>query len=151
VRKSLTRRSGVNHGTFLHIAHEEGLVRNTSIHAGIRGPLSRRKGDMKNDVRCGFDTITARELDRITVDGVIRKLKDRVGDSPVYISVDIDVLDPAFAPGKQSLSENLRCIELTLVATGTAEPGGWTTRELLSIIDGLVGMNLVGADVGESL
>jgi len=58
-------------------------------------------------------------------------LKSRVGDSKVYISVDIDVLDPAFAP-----------------ATGTAEVGGWTTRELLTILDGLAGMQLVGADVG---
>ncbi len=87
---------------------------------------------MRNDVRCGFDTIKARDIDRIGVDGVIKKLKDRVGDTNVYISVDIDVLDPAFAP-----------------ATGTAEVGGWTTRELLSILDGLEGLNVVGADVVE--
>jgi len=92
----------------------------------------RSKGDMRNDVRCGFDTIKARDIDRIGVDGVIKKLKDRVGDTNVYISVDIDVLDPAFAP-----------------ATGTAEVGGWTTRELLSILDGLEGLNVVGADVVE--
>lgn len=50
----------------------------------------------------------------------------------VYISVDIDVLDPAYAP-----------------ATGTAEAGGWTTRELLSVLDGLEGLEVVGADVGK--
>lgn len=94
--------------------------------------MLRSKGDMRNDVRCGFDTIKARDIDRIGVDGVIKKLKDRVGDTNVYISVDIDVLDPAFAP-----------------ATGTAEVGGWTTRELLSILDGLEGLNVVGADVVE--
>ncbi|KAF2143613.1 uncharacterized protein K452DRAFT_224113 [Aplosporella prunicola CBS 121167] len=122
--------AGVNHGTFLHIAHEEGLIRNTSIHAGIRAPVTRRKGDVRNDIRCGFDMIKARELDRIGIDGVIERLKKRVAGSRVYISVDIDVLDPAFAP-----------------ATGTAEPGGWSTRELLSIIDGLTDLDVVGADV----
>lgn len=91
---------GVNHGTFLHIAHEEGLIRNTSIHAGIRAPVVRPKGDLRNDVRCGFQMIKARELDRIGVAGVIEKLKERVSGSKVYISVDIDVLDPAFAPGE---------------------------------------------------
>jgi agmatinase len=87
---------------------------------------------MRNDVRCGFDTIKARDIDRIGVDGVIKRLKERVGDSHVYVSVDIDVLDPAFAP-----------------ATGTAEVGGWTTRELLSILAGLEGIKIIGADVVE--
>ncbi|ROW07913.1 hypothetical protein VMCG_03628 [Cytospora schulzeri] len=124
--------AGLNHGTFLHIAHEEGLIRNTSVHAGIRAPLMRRKGDIRNDVRCGFDLITARAIDKIGTDGIISKIKERVGDSNVYISVDIDVLDPAHAP-----------------ATGTAEPGGWTSRELLTILDGLSGLKVVGADVVE--
>lgn len=90
----------MNHGTFLHIAHEEGLIRNTSIHAGIRAPVIDKKGDLKNDKRCGFEIIKARDIDRITPQGVIQQLKDRVKDSKVYISVDIDVLDPAYAPGK---------------------------------------------------
>ncbi|KAK1701779.1 arginase family-domain-containing protein [Colletotrichum lupini] len=124
--------AGLNHGTFLHIAHEENLILNTSIHAGIRAPLIRRKGDLRNDVRCGFEIVTARDLDKLGAKGVISKLKERVGDSRVYISVDIDVLDPAFAP-----------------ATGTAEPGGWSTRELLTILDGLEGLSIVGADVVE--
>ncbi|KAI1774795.1 arginase [Hypoxylon cercidicola] len=124
--------AGLNHGTFLHIAHEEGLIRNSSIHAGIRAPLVRRKGDMRNDVRCGFSMVKARDLDKIGAAGVISQIKERVGDSKVYISVDIDVLDPAYAP-----------------ATGTAEPGGWTSRELLTILDGLSGLDIVGGDVVE--
>lgn len=76
------------------------MIRNTSIHAGIRAPVMRPKGDIRNDVRCGFDMVKAREIDRIGINGVIDRLKERVGDSRVYISVDIDVLDPAFAPGK---------------------------------------------------
>lgn len=91
---------GVNHGTFLHIAHEEGLIRNTSIHAGIRAPVSRPKGDVRNDIRCGFQMIKARDIDLIGVMGVIEKIKQRISGLKVYISVDIDVLDPAFAPGK---------------------------------------------------
>jgi len=124
--------AGVNHVTFLHIAHEEGLIRNTSIHAGIRAPVVRPKGDVRNDIRCGFEMVRARDIDRLGVSGVIETLKKRVAGTKVYISVDIDVLDPAFAP-----------------ATGTAEVGGWTTRELLSILDGLEGLEVVGADVVE--
>ncbi|KAK4110352.1 arginase family protein [Canariomyces notabilis] len=127
-----SRYAGTNHGTFLHIAHEEGLISNNSIHAGIRAPVSRPKEDMENDRRCGFSTITARDLDKLGTSGVIQAIRDRVGSSRVYISVDIDVLDPAYAP-----------------ATGTAEPGGWTTREFLTILDGLVGLKVVGADVVE--
>jgi len=128
----LSHYAGVNHGTFLHLAHEEGLILNSSIHAGIRAPASSKKYDWKNDRKCGFEIVTARDIDRIGVQGVIDKLKGRVGGSPVYVSVDIDVLDPAYAP-----------------ATGTAEVGGWTTRELLSILDGLEGIKIVGADVVE--
>jgi agmatinase len=63
--------------------------------------LVRKKGDLRNDVRCGFDIVRARDIDRIGIDGVIHKLKERVAGTKVYISVDIDVLDPAFAPGKR--------------------------------------------------
>ncbi|KAK0630000.1 arginase [Bombardia bombarda] len=125
--------AGLNHGTFLHIAHEEGLIRNTSIHAGIRAPVIRKNSDIKNDKRCGFEIITARDIGKAGgIADIISKIKERVGNSGVYISVDIDVLDPAFAP-----------------ATGTAEPGGWSTRELLTIIDGLRGLPVIGADVVE--
>ncbi|TDZ17964.1 putative agmatinase 1 [Colletotrichum orbiculare MAFF 240422] len=124
--------AGLNHGTFLHIAHEEHLILNNSIHAGIRAPLIRRKGDVRNDVRCGFEIVTARDIDKFGMSGVISRVRERVRDSKVYISVDIDVLDPAYAP-----------------ATGTAEPGGWSTRELLTILEGLEGLAVVGGDVVE--
>ncbi|KJY01984.1 arginase family protein [Zymoseptoria brevis] len=124
--------AGVNHGTFLHIAAEEGLISNSSIHAGIRAPVANRKYDMKHDRVCGFHNLKARDLDKLGMAGFIEKIKERVAGSKVYISVDIDVLDPAYAP-----------------ATGTAEPGGWTTRELLTILDGLNGLEVVGADVVE--
>ena len=94
--------------------------------------MRRPKEDLRNDLRCGFDIIKARDIDHIGVDGVVKRLKERVGSTNVYISIDIDVLDPAFAP-----------------ATGTAEVGGWSTRELLSILEGLEGINVIGADVVE--
>lgn len=91
----VTDYASVNHGTFLHIAHEEGLISNdSSIHAGIRAPLGSQHRDLENDVHCGFDIITARDIDELGARGVIKKLKDRVGTGNVYITVDIDVLDP---------------------------------------------------------
>jgi len=63
---------------------------------------------------------------------MIRKIRDRIGTSPVYLSLDIDVLDPAIAP-----------------ATGTPEAGGMTMREVKRMIRGLAGLNVVGADVVE--
>lgn len=128
----LSHYAGVNHGTFLHLAHEEGLLLNSSIHAGIRAPVSNPKYDLRNDKACGFHIIRARDIDRQGTKGVIEQLLKRTEGTKVYISVDIDVLDPAYAP-----------------ATGTAEVGGWTTRELLTILDGLSGIEVIGADVVE--
>lgn len=126
--------SELNHGTFLHFAHEKGYLNaDGNAHVGIRAPFIRKKLDKEHDEHdCGFKTVMARDVDLIGVRGVINKLKEIVGDNKVYITVDIDVLDPAYAPG-----------------TGTAEPGGFTTRELLTILDGLHGLNVVGADVVE--
>lgn len=137
----------------------QGLISNASIHAGIRAPLARPIADLENDRRCGFEIITARALDRLGTAGVITQLRERVGNATVYISVDIDVLDPAFAPGTfDAVTRNNYPIYLPYwntkdscitLATGTPEPGGWTTRELLAILDGLDGLKVVGADVVE--
>ena len=62
--------------------------------------MGRPKGDLRNDIRCGFEIVKAREIDQFGVAGVIARLKSRVAGTKVYISVDIDVLDPAFAPGE---------------------------------------------------
>ncbi|KAA8648182.1 uncharacterized protein ATNIH1004_004065 [Aspergillus tanneri] len=111
----------------------EGLLKNdTNIHAGIRTTLS-GPSDYDNDGYCGFQIVEAREVDTVGTDGIIQKIRERVGtDNPVYLSIDIDTLDPAFAP-----------------ATGTPETGGWSTRELHTIIRGLDGLNLIGADIVE--
>jgi agmatinase len=120
------------HGTIFRRAFEEGLlVEDHSIHVGIRGPIY-GSADLDDDKRFGFAAIRASDIDTLEVPGAIGAITERVGDLPVYLSIDIDVLDPAYAPG-----------------TGTPESGGLTSRELLRVLRGLTGLNLVGADVVE--
>ncbi|KAM3556354.1 hypothetical protein ARSEF4850_005567 [Beauveria asiatica] len=133
--------SALNHGTFLHFAHEENLILNSSIHAGIRAQVT-DASDMRHDKTCGFHIITARDIDFIGVVGIIDRIRQRVQNTRVYLSVDIDVLDPAFAPGD---AVGGRPNE----ATGTPEAGGWSSRELLTILAGLDGLEVIGGDVVE--
>ncbi|KAI9876641.1 MAG: hypothetical protein M1830_006041 [Pleopsidium flavum] len=130
---ALSKQASINHGTYFYHASQEGLLANdTNIHAGIRTTLS-GPSDYENDGYCGFEIVEAREIDTIGMHGIIKKIRDRVGTTkPVYLSIDIDTLDPAFAP-----------------ATGTPETGGWSTRELRTIIRGLDGINLIAADIVE--
>ena len=122
----------VTHGTPFRRAAEEGLFLDSrSMHIGIRGPVY-AASDLEEDAELGFRTVTAMEIERIGVEGTVSRIRERVGDAPLYISIDIDVLDPAHAPG-----------------TGTPEAGGLTSRELLGILRGLAGAPLVGADVVE--
>ena len=107
------------------------MVEDHSIHIGIRGPIYDRV-DLNEDARMGFRIIRAGDLDVMGVDAVVDVVTRRVGDLPVYLSIDIDVLDPAFAPG-----------------TGTPESGGLTSRELLRMLRRLTGIHVVGADVVE--
>jgi agmatinase len=128
-----SKQAAINHGTYFYWAAQEGLLANDSnIHAGIRTTLS-GLSDYENDGYVGFTRVEAREIDTIGTEGIIKKIKERVGTkNPVYLSIDIDTLDPAFAP-----------------ATGTPETGGWTTRELRTILRGLEGINIVAADLVE--
>lgn len=122
----------LTHGTPFRRAAEEGLFLDShSMHIGIRGPVY-AASDLEEDAELGFRTVTAMEIERIGVEGTLSRIRERVGDAPLYISIDIDVLDPAHAPG-----------------TGTPEAGGLTSRELLGILRGLAGAPLVGADVVE--
>ena len=122
----------VTHGTVFRRAFEEGLlVEDRSIHVGIRGPLY-GESDLVDDRSFGFRTIRTSDIDTLGLPGTIDAIVDRVGDLPVYLSVDIDVLDPAFAPG-----------------TGTPEAGGLTSRELLRVLRGLTALEVAGADVVE--
>jgi agmatinase len=120
------------HGTIFRRAFEEGLlVEDHSIHVGIRGPIY-GAADLEDDRRFGFRTIRASDLSALGVQGAVDAIIERTDGLPVYLSVDIDVLDPAFAPG-----------------TGTPEMGGLQSRELLEVLRGLRPLNLVGADVVE--
>ena len=122
----------VTHGTIFRRAFEEGLlVEDHSIHVGIRGPIY-GEDDLADDRRFGFRTIRAGDIDDLGIAGTIDAVTGRVGGTPVYLSIDIDVLDPSFAPG-----------------TGTPEVGGLTSRELLRVLRGLGALHLVGADVVE--
>lgn len=122
----------LTHGTALRRAFEEGLfVPDKSIHVGTRGPIYDRS-DIDDDERIGFRTIRSSQLDVMGIDNAVEVIRDRVADCPVYLSIDIDVLDPAFAPG-----------------TGTPEAGGMTGREVLRMIRSLAGVPFVGGDVVE--
>jgi agmatinase len=122
----------VTHGTPFRRAAEEGLFADDqSMHVGLRGPIY-GVSDLTQDAELGFRSVPAMDLERLGVDGVVERIRERVGDAPLYISIDIDVLDPAHAPG-----------------TGTPEAGGLTSRELLGILRGLAGLPLAGADVVE--
>ncbi len=120
------------HGTPFRRAFEEGLLDpGGCLHIGIRGPLF-TDDDLKRDSAVGFQVVSAPETDDLGVRGLAERIADRAGQRPVYVSVDIDVLDPAFAPG-----------------TGTPEAGGLTSRELLGVLRSLARLNLVGADIVE--
>jgi agmatinase len=124
--------AATTHGTPFRRAAEEGLLDPSGcLHVGIRGPLY-AAADLVEDAELGFQVVPAREMEHLGTRGVIDRIRERVGDRPVYVSVDIDVLDPAFAPG-----------------TGTPESGGLLSRELLAVLGGFAGLRLVGADVVE--
>lgn len=127
-----------NHGSMFWMAHHEGLLPNStsqpSVHAGLRTRLGGKDWtDHADDTSQNWIRFAADDMDEIGTAGIIEGIMRALGtEQPVYLSVDIDVLDPAFAPG-----------------TGTPEPGGWTTRELIRVLRGIEGLNLVGADVVE--
>ena len=120
------------HGTPFRRAAEEGLfVPGSSMHVGIRGSKYGPE-DLGDDAGFGFSVLGTSEIDSIGIDGYVTRIREQAGDHPLYLSIDIDVLDPAFAP-----------------ATGTPEIGGFSSRELVGILRGLRGLELIGADVVE--
>ncbi|WP_017203517.1 agmatinase [Microbacterium algeriense] len=122
----------ITHGTPFRRASEEGLIDLTaSCHVGTRGPLY-SKQDLEDDERLGFSIVSSEYVEEHGVEAAIDRILTRIGDRPLYVSIDIDVLDPAHAPG-----------------TGTPEAGGLTSRELLRILRALRERDIVGADVVE--
>jgi agmatinase len=119
-----------HHGTVFRIAADEGLISlKNSIQVGIRGSIS---GMVVNEARdAGLNLITSDQFYELGVDSTIRLIRETVS-GPVYISLDIDSVDPAYAPG-----------------TGTPEVAGLTSREIVGLVRGLKDLPIVGIDVVE--
>lgn len=127
------QQSFFTHGTMFWLAHNESLiVKDKSVHAGLRTRLS-GPGDSEDDTSQGWIRYSTDDIDDLGADKMAAQIVKHVGvNTPVYLSIDIDVIDPGLAPG-----------------TGTPEPGGWTTRELIRVLRRIEGLNVVGADVVE--
>ncbi|HEU4657714.1 MAG TPA: agmatinase [Capillimicrobium sp.] len=120
------------HGTPFRRALEEGLIDpHRSLLAGMRGPLY-AASDLDEPRSWGFEIVTTDELRTWTPARYGDRVRERVGDGPAYLSFDIDVLDPAFAPG-----------------TGTPEVAGLLPHEALGFLRALAGLSFVGFDVVE--
>lgn len=121
-----------NHGTPFRRALEEGLIDpSTSIQIGMRGSLY-DPDDFKIAEELGFEVIPGYKLHNMTPEELGQKIRERVGDTKVFLTFDIDFVDPAYAPG-----------------TGTPEVGGFTSYETLSYIQQLKDVNFVGFDIVE--
>ncbi len=120
------------HGTPFRRAVEEGVVDpSRSLLAGMRGSLYSRH-DLDAPRGLGFEVIAGDELERLSAADYAARVRARVGEGPAHLSFDIDVLDPAFAPG-----------------TGTPEVAGLQPREALAYLRALAGMRFCGFDVVE--
>jgi len=116
--------SPLNHGSMFLQAKEDGLLRvDKSIQVGLRS---------YNDSDHGFEILTSPWVHRNGIDATLDVIRERIGDTPCYISFDIDCLDPAFAPG-----------------TGTPVPGGLASWQALELIRGLEPLNMIGFDLVE--
>jgi agmatinase len=121
-----------SHGTSFCRAIEEGLIDTTAyVQIGIRGPTAGPQ-DYADAIRLGARMITLDEALDQGMTRVAEKIVSIVGNRPTYVTLDIDAVDPAFAPG-----------------TGTPEVGGFSSHQLLQLVRGLANLNVVGADVVE--
>jgi agmatinase len=120
------------HGTPFRRAVEEGLIDTSrSVQVGMRGSIYDR-GDWDDAREMGFDLVPTDEVRELGIPSVIDRIRGRTGDAKVYVSFDVDFVDPAYAPG-----------------TGTPEIGGFTSREAQEFVQGLTGLEIVGCDVVE--
>lgn len=122
------------HGSPFVRAYEEGLLDPAKVfQIGIRGTLN-HPGDIEASTNLGYNVITTAELEKVGFESVLLKMKETIGDTPVFFTFDIDFVDPSCAPG-----------------TGTLEVGGASSRETLEMIRALTGFNYIGFDVVEVL
>jgi agmatinase len=121
-----------HHGTPLRHAIDEGLVEQGQLYQlGVRGPRGSADDDLPARVN-GHTLISAEEVGHRTARGVCSELRERIAGRPVYVTFDVDAIDPSYAPG-----------------TGTPVPGGLTSREALALVRGLAGLAVCGGDVVE--
>ncbi|MCP4143084.1 MAG: agmatinase [Chloroflexi bacterium] len=121
-----------SHGTPYRRAIEEKLIDpNTYIQVGIRGPISGSE-DITEPEEMGVNVQTIEKVFDRGIPAIISEIHKTIGDCPVYVSLDIDSVDPAFAPG-----------------TGTPEVGGLSSYQILQLVRGLKGLNIVGFDLVE--
>lgn len=117
--------SAYDHGTMFYHAPNEGLISpKHSVQIGIRTQYEQEDH--------GFNVINAMEANDLDAESIVTRIRDIIGNKPVYVTFDIDCLDPAFAPG-----------------TGTPVCGGLNSDKVLKILRGLAGVNIVGMDVVE--
>ena len=120
------------HGTTFLRALEEKLIEPAaSVQAGLRGSLYGAE-DLESARAMGFAVLPCDQLRTLGPGSFASLVRERVGRRPIFLSFDVDVLDPAFAPG-----------------TGTPEVGGLSTAEALAFLRALGGIDLAGADVVE--
>lgn len=121
-----------HHGTPIRNAIEEGLVApGFWFQVGLRGSWKDAEDAAFTRAHDG-EVVTADDVASQDVAAIATRIRERLGDRPVYLSFDIDAVDPAFAPG-----------------TGTPVPGGLTSREALALVRGLGGLRLEGMDLVE--
>lgn len=124
----------LGHGTPFRRALDERLIDTArSIQIGLRGPVI-TADDPDLPRRLGFAVLEMEEAAGLDAAAIAARIRARVGSGPVYLSFDIDCVDPAFAPG-----------------TGTPEVGGFTSREVLAILRRLGGLRFAGFDLVEVL
>lgn len=122
------------HGTPFRRACEEGLIDTAhSIQVGIRGSQYGPE-DVQGSIDLGFEVLTANELHQIGIAEGVKRIQQRVGDAKVFLTFDIDFVDPSMAPG-----------------TGTIEVGGFTGYESMTLIQGMKDINIIAMDLVEVL
>ncbi|MBA3689501.1 MAG: agmatinase [Chloroflexi bacterium] len=122
-----------NHGTWMRRAIEEGLVDTAhSIEVGLRGSIYDAEDRSSLRTELGLEYLTTEDVFELGPAAVASRIRERVGDRPAFISFDIDVVDPGFAPG-----------------TGTPEAGGPSAHDMLAVLRGLTGIDFLGFDVVE--
>jgi agmatinase len=124
--------SKYTHGSFMRRAVEEGLVDTSrTLQVGIRGPLFSSE-DMEEVRRLGIEILPMDAIVDWPIDRIAAAIRTRFGQGPLYVTFDVDGVDPAFTPG-----------------TGTPEIGGFTSQQIMALLNRLTGLDIVGADVVE--